>query len=76
NSKYCMANPGEMYLVYLSEGGATELDLSDAAGEFQLSWFNPRTGETTNSADKVSGGAKAKVNAPDKEDWLAVIKRG
>ncbi len=30
NSKYCLAQRGEVYLVYLPHGGETELDLSDA----------------------------------------------
>ena len=32
NSKYCLAKPGELYLVYLPKGGTTELDLTGANG--------------------------------------------
>jgi hypothetical protein len=44
NSKYCFAKPGETYVVYLPDGGTTDLDLAGARGRFQVSWYNPRTG--------------------------------
>ena len=44
NSKFCLAKPGELYLVYLPSGGTTDLDLSGAQGAFSVNWFNPRAG--------------------------------
>jgi hypothetical protein len=45
NSRYCLAVPGEIYLVYLPNGGTTELDLNDAAGrKLAVQWFIRRTG--------------------------------
>lgn len=76
NSRYCMANPGQLYLVYLANGGQTELDLSGVSGEFQQSWLNPRTGEIS-SAAPIRGGQKLSIDAPgdDAQDWLAILKR-
>lgn len=77
NSKYCLAKPGELYLVYLPEGGATELDLSAGRGMFTVKWFNPRTGgvPTIVGAGALEGGGKAVITAPSSDDWLAVIAK-
>lgn len=76
NDKYCFAKPGELYLVYLPNGGSTDLDLSDAKGDFTLQWFNPREGgDLKASADAIKGGQKARITAPDAEDWLAIIRK-
>ena len=79
NSKYCLAKPGELYLVYLPKGGTTELDLSAANGSFTVKWFNPRAGGALQdgSAKSVSGGGKAALGIPPadaSEDWLVVIR--
>ena len=75
NSKYCLARAGELYLVYLSEGGETEIDLFEAAGTFSVKWFNPREGgkATTQGPATLDGGGKRTLTAPSSDDWLAVI---
>lgn len=76
NSKYCFAQQGKLYLVYLPNGGSTELDLSDAPGTYSVSWFNPRSGgELTKTAD-IKGGSRVTLDSGrnDAEDWLAMIR--
>jgi hypothetical protein len=75
NSVYCLAQPGQLYLVYLPNGGATTLDLAKAGGEFSLAWFNPQEGGALKPAGKIRGGASAKLTAPGTDDWLAVVRR-
>lgn len=80
NSKYCFAMPGETYLVYLPSGGTTDLDLSQASGEFGVQWFNPRSGGELAEGDvpKVTAGkAVALGNPPSDEelDWLVLIRK-
>ncbi|MBL9188827.1 MAG: DUF5060 domain-containing protein [Opitutaceae bacterium] len=75
NSAYCFAQPGSLYLVYLPKGGTVPLDLSQASGEFSVSWFNPHEGGALQPAGKVTGGAKATLTAPGADDWLAVVRR-
>ena len=43
NDKYCLAKEGELYLVYLPNGGSTEIE--KISPNFSLNWFNPRNGE-------------------------------
>jgi hypothetical protein len=44
NLKYALAKPGELYVVFLANGGTSDLDLSGAKGSFSVKWFNPRVG--------------------------------
>ena len=41
---YCLAKPGEVYAVYLPDGGTTSLDLGDSKATFDVTWYNPRSG--------------------------------
>ncbi|WP_414661178.1 DUF5060 domain-containing protein [Horticoccus sp. 23ND18S-11] len=75
NSVYCLAQPGELYLVYLPKGGSAALDLAKAGGEFALSWFNPREGGALQSAGRVAGGTPRMLTAPSTDDWLAIVRR-
>lgn len=76
NSAYCFAKPNSVYLVYLPQGGERNLDLSQANGTFNASWFNPRDGKTTASSSAVSGGTIKKFEAPTADnDWLLILKK-
>lgn len=73
---YVFCKEGEIYLVYLPEGGETRLELP--AGDYKAGWFNPRTGEGTKaliSPTEVHGPESASFAAPDAEDWLLVVRR-
>jgi len=81
NSKYCLAKPGQVYVVYLPGGGTTDLDLSSATGVFSVVWYNPRTG------GELLKGSLAAISAPGvqslgtppsdpQEDWVALIRLG
>lgn len=80
NSKYCLAKAGELYLVYLPNGGTTALDLSGASGRFTVQWFNPRSGGPLMDAavKSVNAGGQVALGPPPVEaaqDWLVVIRR-
>ncbi|MGF1452464.1 MAG: DUF5060 domain-containing protein [Opitutales bacterium] len=81
-AKYCLAKPGEIYVVYLGYTGETNLDLSDVEQglRFQLRWFNPRTGEfaAMDRAPVLNGGTLVELVQPEGEpddDWVALIER-
>ena len=69
NSRYCYAKDGEVYVVMLPNGGSTDIELP-AGKSFTLAWFNPRTGEM-GEAKPLNGKT---LTAPDKEDWVALIR--
>ena len=41
---FVYADPGEIYVIYLPDGGAATLDLQNHDGTFTVEWYNPRTG--------------------------------
>jgi len=63
SSRYCLADPGREYIVYVPEGGAATVDLSAATGQLGVEWLNPATGEGTKGA-AVSGGSGLEFSAP------------
>jgi len=70
----CLAKPGTEYLIHLPDGGDFTLDLSGASGTFNVSWFNPRDGDTI-AGGTVAGGTSASFTAPDWNDWaLRLVK--
>jgi hypothetical protein len=79
-SRYAYASPGELYLVYLPQGGTAELDLAGTTGRFAVSWLDPRTGGPlqAGSVTEVVGGGSVGLGRPPSEpseDWLAVVRR-
>lgn len=80
NDKFCLAKKGESYVIYLPNGGTTELDLTGVEGNLKVSWFNPRAGGglKAGSVTQIEGGAivqLGKAPSDDKEDWLILVRR-
>ncbi len=76
NANRCLAKTGSVYLVQLHGGGSATLDLSAAAGEFSLRWFNPRTGAVSNGTALNGGGTVNLGSPPDTatQDWIALAR--
>jgi hypothetical protein len=72
STKYCLANPGVEYLIYLPEDGNLTVDLSDASERFALEWLNPSTGEKI-SAGTTAGGGLREFTAPFTGDAVLYI---
>jgi hypothetical protein len=81
DGKFLFSKKGEVYLLYLPQGGSASIDLTEAKGNFSVSWFNPRTGGALQkgTVSTVRGGTKqADLGVPPSspsEDWLAVVRR-
>lgn len=80
NRRYCLAQPNELYLVYLPVGGDAELDLRGTEGEFAVSWFNPRRGGAlrTGPVTTAEGGDYVFLGLPPDsptDDWLVVVSK-
>jgi hypothetical protein len=69
---YCLAEPGQQYLVYMPEGGKATVKLAE--GKYQAQWFNPRNGQWT-PIGVVSGPAWTSPLSPDGGDWAIVVRR-
>ena len=80
NDRYCFAKENQLYLVYLPKGGTTSIDLNGAEGEFDVTWYNPRTGGDLQqgSIASVSGGGTAELGSPPSQsdqDWLVMLRK-
>jgi hypothetical protein len=67
---YCLAEPGQQYLVYLPEGGTVKVKL--AKGKYNARWFSPRNGQWK-PIGIVSGPEWTSPRAPDNGDWAIVL---
>jgi hypothetical protein len=77
---YCLADPGNVYAVYLPAGGAPELDLGDSSATFEIHWFNPRKGGSlqTGTVVSVTGPGKTRIGQPQEDtdkDWAVLVER-
>jgi hypothetical protein len=68
-NNYCFGKAGEVYAVYFPAGGSDSVNLSKVQGDFDVIWFNPRTGET-NQMGSVAGGGLRTFTTPDNNDWV------
>jgi len=77
---YCFAKPGEVYVVYLKNGGSTELDLGGTVGTFAVRWYDPRRGGAlqVGSVQTVAGGGVRDLGRPPAapgEDWVILVRK-
>jgi hypothetical protein len=78
--KYCLAKDGELYLVYLGYASTSTLDLKTVTGNFNIRWYNTRTGGELlkGSVSTVKGGTIVELGNPPIEagqDWLMIITK-
>jgi hypothetical protein len=77
NGDYCLANPGEMYIVFLKNGSGT-INLENQRGEFNVKWFDPRNGGDlqTGSVMNLKAGKTREINGASSEsekDWVVLL---
>lgn len=80
NRVWCLAKPGEIYVVYLPFGGKADLDLRGQQGRFSVRWFNPRIGGPPEwgSVRTVNAGVVVDLGQPPRgldEDWIVMVRR-
>jgi len=73
SSRYCLANMGLEYLVYLPEGGDVTLDLRAAKGPLAVEWFYPQMNRTV-SADPIAGGSFLSLYSHFKGESVLYLK--
>lgn len=72
STKYCLADPGTAYLVYLPDGGYATIDLTDVNSKMKVQWIKPGDG-TIISGKKIKGGKKQEFTAPFSGDAVLYI---
>jgi len=77
DNDYCFAKTGDVYAVYLPEGGSADILLP--SGNFEVKWFNPRSGGELlpGKTNKITGAGFASTGVPpvdEQKDWVCIIK--
>lgn len=80
NKKYCLAKAGEIYVVYLPEGGNSNLDLKNENGTFSVKWFDPVNGGRLKNGEVklLKGGRLVNTGYPPEkidQDWIVVLRK-
>lgn len=76
NSDWVLAQAGNAYVIYLREGGGSDIDLPDNAN-YKVMWFNPRTGQQT-AGNTLQGPGMQFIGSPPSQasqDWTVVVSR-
>ena len=78
--QHCLARVGEVYALYLPQGGQGTLDLTGQEGRFEVGWYDPRAGGPlqAGSVTSVTGGAKADLGAAPSQggqDWVVLVRK-
>lgn len=72
---FALAKAGEVYAVYLPNGGSIDLNLGGVSGVFDATWFNPRDG-SYQAIGEVAAGGMASFTAQDSADWVLLLSSG
>ncbi len=78
-SGYFFGKEGEIYLLYLIEGGPAVIDLKGYKGEYEILWFDPRKGGELQqgSIQKIQGDQESEIGKPPSNgnlDWAILIR--
>jgi hypothetical protein len=76
---YCLANPGQLYIVFLRNGSGT-IDLTNSSGNFSVKWYDPRNGgELKDGLENIMKAGKVQQlhNAPSEpeRDWVVLLRK-
>lgn len=63
SSKYCLANAGKEYLIYVPSGDRVMVDLSAVKGELAVEWFDPAKDKSSHG-DSVQAAARREFTVP------------
>jgi hypothetical protein len=75
---YVLEKPGNLYVIYLKNGGTTNLNVGSKNVDLELKWYNPREGGAlqNGSLTKISGSGNQSIGqAPSSttSDWVVIV---
>ncbi len=78
-NNHVLAKPGEVYVVWLRDGGTTTLDLGDSNETFMVDWYNPRTGGEliSGAVSEITGPGVQSLGSPPfdtGDDWAVLVR--
>ena len=73
NEAFCRGIEGEEYLIYFTNGGEIELNLSLRNNENNIRWMSLDSGEWEEE-ELIQNSDRITLSAPDAGNWMALIK--
>jgi len=78
NNSWVFAKEGEVYVIYLKEGGSADLDVGGSAVDLDVKWYDPRAGGALQdgSVIKITGTGNQSIGNPPSEagqDWAVLV---
>ncbi len=73
---FCFAKPGQVYAVYLPNGGTTDIKLLE--GAYTVQWFDPRNGGDLQKGSVASMNQSGSVGQAPQDaakDWVVLIRK-
>jgi hypothetical protein len=75
---WALAKEGQVYVVYLKNGGTADLDVGSKSVNLVVKWYNPRTGGALQNGTKkrIRGSGYQNIGqAPSDqtEDWAVIV---
>lgn len=76
---YCLAIPGELYIVFLRNGKGS-INMEDQSGTFRVQWYDPRNGGQLQKGSLKTikaGNIQELGNAPSEpgKDWVVLLSK-
>jgi len=73
------AKEGQIYAIYLPNGGTTDLDLGTVNRRFEVRWYDPRTGGALQegTVNSIVGPGSVSIGFPPTDgsaDWVALVR--
>ncbi|HET6558201.1 MAG TPA: DUF6298 domain-containing protein [Prolixibacteraceae bacterium] len=72
---YCLANPGNEYIIFFPEGGKATVNLSQVKGEMDLQWFIPNLNKSVKGIKTIKGGYFAVLEPPYTGPAVLILKK-
>ena len=73
HGNYCLADPGQLYAVYVPNGSRFTLQLQ--AGSYSVEWFSPLTGERIRAGDASGSSSWTSPAPPSSKEWAVLLRR-
>ncbi|MHC4625514.1 MAG: DUF5060 domain-containing protein [Planctomycetota bacterium] len=75
---YCLSKGGQVYAIYLIEGGSTDLNVT--RGTYSVQWYNPRAGGELlhGSVRQITGPGAESIGQPPSQsdkDWAVLVRK-
>lgn len=63
-TSYCLANPGEEYIIFYPQAGKATIDLRGKEADYEAEWYIPFLNKTFKGGAKIKGGYYVAIEPP------------